>query len=157
MTTHDDPQPASYVVEPGGGEPIERQQVHIKASTALTGGQASVMEVVNPGFGGPPLHIHRRHGEMCYVVEGEYLFQFGDEIITAPAGTFGYAAPGVRHTFASVGKVSGRLLIIGVPSGLETYVRELDRLLAEGASEAAIKQLGDAWDTELVGPPLALA
>lgn len=155
IATQHDTKLASYVVEPGGGEPIERQAVRIKASTNMTDGQASVLEVYNDGFGGPPLHIHRRHGEMYYVIEGEYLLQFEDEVRTAPSGSFAYAAPGVRHTFASVGRVPGRLIIVAMPGGLEVYVRELDRLMAEGADEEAIRRLGDEWDTELVGPPLS--
>lgn len=155
MATQEDTLRGSYVIEPGGGEPIERQAVHIKASAELTGGHASVLEVYNSGFGGPPLHIHHSHGEMYYVLEGEYLLQFEDQIRTVPTGSFGYAAPGVRHTFASSGKVPGRLIIVGVPSGLEKFVREFDRLMAEGADEEAIRRLGDEWDTELVGPPLA--
>jgi quercetin dioxygenase-like cupin family protein len=155
MTTNQDTAHRPYIVEPGGGEPIERQAVHIKASTELTGGHATVLEVFNAGFGGPPLHIHRRHGEMYYVLEGDYLLQLEDEVTTVPAGSFAYAAPGVRHTFASAGKEPGRLLIIGVPGGLETYVREIDRLLAKGADEDAIRRLGEEWDTELVGPQLS--
>lgn len=155
MTTDRDTKRGSYVIEPGGGEPIERQAVHIKASTELTGGQACVLEVFNSGFGGPPLHVHRKHGEMYYVLEGEYLLQLEDEITALSAGSFAYAAPGVRHTFASAGKAPGRLIITGVPGGLEIYVREIDRLMAEGADEEAIRHLGDEWDTELVGPPLS--
>lgn len=155
MTTDRDATLESYIVEPGGGEVIERQAVHIKAPTESTGGQACVLEVFNSGFGGPPLHVHHRHGEMYYVLEGEYLLQLEDEVRTLPAGSFAYAAPGVRHAFASAGKVPGRLLIIGLPGGLEIYVRELDRLMAEEASDDAIRQLGDEWDTELVGPPLS--
>lgn len=155
MTTDRDAKLKSFIVKPGAGEPIERQAVRIKAPTERTGGQASVLEVFNAGFGGPPLHVHHRHGEMYYVLEGEYLLQLGDEITSLPAGSFAYAAPGVRHAFASAGKVPGRLIIIGVPGGLEIYVRELDRLMAEGAGEDAIRRLGDEWDTELVGPPLS--
>lgn len=155
MTTDQNTERASYIVEPGGGEPIAGQGVRIKAATEQTGGQASVLEVFNPGFGGPPLHVHHRHDEMYYVVEGEYLLQFGDEVVTASAGTFGFAARGVPHTFASAGADPGKLIIIGMPGGVEKYVQGVDRLMLEGADEEAIQRLGDDWDTELVGPPLS--
>jgi mannose-6-phosphate isomerase-like protein (cupin superfamily) len=145
----------SYVVEPGGGEPISGMGARIKASSELTGNAASVLEIVNPGFGGPPLHVHHSHDEMYYVLEGEYLLQFGDDIKRAPAGSFGFTPRGVAHTFASAGAVPGRLVIMSVPGGLEKYVQELDRLVASGAGEDAIQQAGEPWDTELVGPPLA--
>lgn len=41
------------------------------------------------------------------------------------------------------------------PGGLEQYVQELDRLMASGAGEEAIRRAGEPWDTELVGPPLS--
>src|SRR5579875_4211335 len=122
MITDQDPERAWYVVEPGGGEPISGQGVCIKAAAEQIGGQASVLEVVNPGFGGPPLHVHHRHDEMYYVVEGEYRLQFGDEAVTVPAGTFAFAGRGIPHTFASTGAMPGKLIIIGMPGGLEKYV-----------------------------------
>lgn len=155
MTTNQAAKTESYTVEPGGGVPISGQGVRIKATTEQAGGQAAVLEVVNPGFGGPPLHVHHGHDEMYYVLEGEYLLQLGDEVITLAAGGFALAARGVPHTFASAGMVPGRLLIMAVPGGLEKFVQGLDRLMAEGADEDAIRQLGDAWDTELIGPPLS--
>jgi mannose-6-phosphate isomerase-like protein (cupin superfamily) len=147
---------APYLIEPGDGEPISGQGVLIKATTEQTGGQASVLEIASSGFGGPPLHAHHRHDEMCYVLEGEYLIQIGDAVSVAPAGTFILFPRGIPHTFASRGTVPGRLLAIGIPGGLETYVRELDRLMGDGAGDEAVQRLNNAWDTEFVGPPLSL-
>jgi uncharacterized cupin superfamily protein len=129
--------------------------VYIKASTEGTGGAAGVLEVINPGFGGPPLHVHHQHDEYFYVVEGEYLFQIGDDVSVAPTGTFAFCPRGTAHTFASRGDVPGRLLSIGLPSGLEKFVQELDRVMAAGADEEAIREVGTAWDTEMVGPPIS--
>lgn len=142
---------APYVVGPDGGEPISGQGVWVKASTELTGGQIAVVEIVNPGFGGPPLHVHHHHDEMFYVVEGEYLLQMGEEITVGPVGTFAYFPRGTAHTFASRGNVPGRLLNFSVPGGLERFIRELDRLATEGAQGEAIQQLCAAWNTELAG------
>jgi mannose-6-phosphate isomerase-like protein (cupin superfamily) len=146
---------APYVVGPGGGEVISGLGVWVKASTSLTGGQVAVVEIVNSGFGGPPLHVHHGHDEMFYVVEGEYLLQFGGEITVAPAGTFAFFPRGTPHTFASRGTVPGRLLNMSVPSGLEMFVRELNRLATEGANDEEIRELCAAWETNLVGPPLS--
>ncbi|MGH2448730.1 MAG: cupin domain-containing protein [Chloroflexota bacterium] len=151
----DEAKRTSYVHRPGEGSPIAGMGVRVKASAKDTGGQASVMEVANPGFGGPPLHLHRRHDEMLYVVEGEYLFQIDDEVIEAPAGTFCFAGRGTPHTFSSAGKVPGRLVNIGTPGGLEDYVRELDRLMAENADEETLRRHDESWDTEMVGPPIS--
>jgi mannose-6-phosphate isomerase-like protein (cupin superfamily) len=145
----------SYIVLPGEGEPVPGQRVLIRAGGQETGTAVSVLEIENPGFGGPPLHVHQRHDEMFYVLEGEYLVQLGDTVTVAPAGSFAYFGRGTRHTFAGSGRMPGRLLNIGLPGGLEQYVRELDRLLAAGADEEALQRHNAAWDTELVGPPIA--
>lgn len=155
MPTDQDTEPAFHIVQPGGGELVSSQRVRIKAEAEQTGGQASVIEVFNPGFGGPPLHVHHHHDEMFYVVEGEYLFQVGDETISLGAGAFASVPRGIPHTFASTAAVPGKLLIISMPSGLETFLWELERLVAAGAGEDAIRQMGEAHDAELTGPPLS--
>jgi hypothetical protein len=91
---------------------------------------------------------------MLYVLAGEYRFQMGDAVLTAPAGTAAYARRGTPHTYASVGATPGRLLSIVTPGGLEEYVTELDQLVREGASEDAIACLNRAWATDVVGPGL---
>jgi mannose-6-phosphate isomerase-like protein (cupin superfamily) len=143
-----------FVRPPGGGAPLDGIRVRIKATAADTSGVSSVMEIVSAGAGGPPLHIHRRHDEMFYVLEGEYRFRIGDEVLEAPAGTFCYARRGTPHTYASTGATPGRVLSVVTPGGLEEYVAELDLLYREGASEDAIACLNRAWATEIVGPGL---
>jgi mannose-6-phosphate isomerase-like protein (cupin superfamily) len=155
MTTDQTTARTPYIIEPAGGTPVIGQGVRIKASSEQTGGQASVLEVFNPGFGGPPLHVHHRHDEMFYVVEGEYLFQIGEDMSVGRAGTFAFFPRGIPHTFASRGEAPGRLLNIGLPSGLEGFVHQLDHVMAEAAGQEEIQRVCAAWDTELVGPPLS--
>lgn len=144
----------SYILHPGDGEHLA-MGVWFKATADDTDGQSWVLEIVNPEPAATPLHIHRRHDEMFYVLEGTYRIQIGREVVDAPPGTFAYARRGTPHTFVSSGDGPGRLLQMGTPGGLEEFLREMDRLLAAGADESALARLLEAWDTENVGPPLS--
>lgn len=139
---------------PGDGAAIERAGVRITVAAAETGGLSSAMEIAHPEQGGPPLHVHHRHDELLYVLEGEYRVQVGDRVVAATAGTVAYAPRGTPHAYASVGKTPGRLLSVVTPGGLEEYVTELDQLVREGASDDAIACLNRAWATDVVGPGL---
>ena len=54
-----------------------------------------------PGEEGPDVHIHDHHADSFYVVEGELTVRLGEETLTAPAGTWITAPPGVAHTFSN--------------------------------------------------------
>lgn len=53
--------------------------VDIKVSTKDTDGALSISEYTGYTKGGPPLHIHPDADEIFIVLEGEHLFQLGDE------------------------------------------------------------------------------
>jgi quercetin dioxygenase-like cupin family protein len=127
---------------------------HVLMAGAETGGVSSVMEIAHDGPGGPPLHVHRRHDELLYVLQGEYRFRIGEVEAAGSSGTVAYARRGTPHTYACTGG-PGRLLIVATPGGLDEYVRELDQLVSEGASEDALACLNRAWATDIVGPGLA--
>src|SRR5918911_5274576 len=55
-----------------------------------------------PGESGPDPHVHRRHTDAFYVLEGELELGLGPgagEIVRATPGTFVAAPPEVVHTF----------------------------------------------------------
>ena len=78
---------------------------------------------LDEGFKGPPLHLHRKHADAFYVLEGEIEFRLGDETIRAGAGTFVLVPPGVPHAFSFRGPGSARMLNIHAPGGFDEYVR----------------------------------
>ena len=49
--------------------------------------------------GGPPLHIHPFQDEWFYVVEGEYLFQMGDDKFEMKTGDTIFLPRKVQHAF----------------------------------------------------------
>ena len=71
---------------------------------------------LEPGFAGPKPHVHRRHVDSFYVVEGEPELRAGDETLRAQPRTFVAAPPGVVHSFANPGPGRARLINVHAPS-----------------------------------------
>jgi quercetin dioxygenase-like cupin family protein len=71
-------------------------------------------------------HIHRRHVDAFYVVEGELTFRLGPdrEPVAAPAGTFALVPPNVVHSFDNDSDGTTRWLNFHAPSsGFAAYLR----------------------------------
>jgi len=74
----------------------------------------------------PPQHLHRRHVESFYVLEGELAFTVGGSELHATPGTWVQVPANVPHTFACVGEHEVRFLDIHTPgSRLGTFLRAL--------------------------------
>ena len=142
------------VLEPEEGRFLEGLRVRVLASGATTGGMTCVMTCVNPGPGGPPLHIHRGHDEWYFVMAGRYRFKIEDTVHEGGPGTFAYVPRGVVHTFASVGTKEGRLISASMPAGLEHFLERMEELNRRGAAPEEYEALHREYDSEIVGPPL---
>jgi mannose-6-phosphate isomerase-like protein (cupin superfamily) len=70
------------------------------------------------GQRGPEPHVHHRHVDAFYVVEGALRFGVGPvvEPVDAPAGTFVLVPPDVVHTFANASGATARWLNFHAPS-----------------------------------------
>jgi mannose-6-phosphate isomerase-like protein (cupin superfamily) len=129
------------VLRRGDGErhPMGASSVTIKAGGDQTAGTFYFGEAeLQPGFPGPPPHVHERLHDMFYVLEGTLTMRLGDEQLSAEPGTFVCVPPGVVHTFSNSGPEPVRFLNFNTPAGWEGYMRDL------GAAAAAGRQLGTA-------------
>ena len=78
------------------------------------------------GATSPPTHLHRRHVESFYVLEGELTFTAGRHSLQATAGSFVQVPPDVAHTFAVAGDEPTRFLNLHSPScGFGDFLRAL--------------------------------
>jgi quercetin dioxygenase-like cupin family protein len=71
-----------------------------------------------PGEEGPDPHVHRRHTDAFYVLEGELQVGLGPEVqcFTATPGTLAAAPPNVVHTFRNASDATAVFLNIHAPS-----------------------------------------
>lgn len=109
-----------------------------KVTAAQTGGAYSLFEgLVRPGEGMPP-HIQHREDECLCVLEGEFEFLVGEEILRARPGSLLYVPRGTLHAFENVGERAGRVLISQTPGGLhERFFEEIGEL-ATGTVESPV-------------------
>jgi quercetin dioxygenase-like cupin family protein len=83
---------------------------------------------LEPGFEGPKPHVHRRHVDSFYVVEGEPELSAGGETLRAEPGTFVAAPPGVVHSFSNPGSSRARLINVHAPScDFHEYLHVMER------------------------------
>jgi len=102
--------------------------------------------VGEPGSPSPPPHLHRRHVESFYVLEGELTFTAGGRELRAEAGSWVQVPPGVPHTFAFTGGET-RFLNLHTPScGYGDFVRGLH----EARTDEELAAVRAAFDQEAV-------
>jgi quercetin dioxygenase-like cupin family protein len=113
-----------------GGERISVHEgwLSFVAVGEQTGGAYALIEAANKPSTGVPLHIHEREDETWFVLEGEYVFQVGDQTFCAHAGDYVFGPRNVPHRYANQTAAVARALIMVTPAGFEGFWRESARL-----------------------------
>jgi mannose-6-phosphate isomerase-like protein (cupin superfamily) len=116
----------AYALDPDAGERLVFGEITIlvRASAEDTGGAFSLFEEVPP-LADTPLHVHARDDELFYVLEGEHVFQVGDEEFRVGPGGVVFAPGSIPHAQRRVVPGEGRLLVLTTPGGLDGFFREL--------------------------------
>jgi mannose-6-phosphate isomerase-like protein (cupin superfamily) len=124
--------PPAFSLAAGDGEPLRFAGADflIKASAENTGGSFSILEEIDPLD--TPLHVHKNEDELFFVLEGEHLFQVGDEHFPASPGDLVFAPRGTPHAQRRVKPRTGRVLVLMSPAGFENFFRELAAADREG-------------------------
>ena len=79
-----------------------------------------------PGGEAPAAHVHLRHLQCFFVLEGELTFRFEDRELRAGRDTWVFEPPDVVHTFVVTGDEPAHFLDFHVPScGLRDFVHGL--------------------------------
>ena len=93
------------------------------------------------GTDGAGPHLHRRHVDSFYVLDGELELMVDGETIAAGPGTLVVAAPGVVHSFRNAFDAPARYLNTHAPGErFAEYMRRLD------AGEEFDRTEYDMWD-----------
>jgi quercetin dioxygenase-like cupin family protein len=123
MTTSAPP----VLLGPGEGESTH-ERFHVKAGLD----ELVVTEFNHDGtdaFATPP-HVHYRHADAFYVLEGEMIFHFAGDEHTLGAGEFIFAPPDLVHGFRSAPSGPARMLNFHAPG-----MGFAKRLLGDGSFE----------------------
>ena len=125
----------------------------IKVSQTDTNGDLTVFEYTGNEKGGPPLHVHLHQDEIFFIVQGEYLFQVGEDNHNLKAGDTIFLPRTVPHSFAQLTD-NGKMFFLFQPSGkMEDFFRAIGNLSSPPTPEQGAKIFA-AHDMKVVGPPL---
>ncbi|GAB3643600.1 cupin domain-containing protein [Spirosoma arcticum] len=125
----------------------------VKISAKDTGGLLSVFEYEGLSKIGPSLHMHLHQDEVFYVVEGEFLFQTGDERQTLKAGDTIFLPRNVPHTWLQLSD-KGKLIYLLQPAGtLENFFKKMNAL-KRPPTFAEEQQMSREHGVETIGPPI---
>lgn len=126
----------------------------IKISSKDTNGDLAVFE--QTGFtpkGGPPLHIHPFQDEFFYIIEGDYLFQVGDEKFQMEPGDTIFLPRNIQHAFIQLTE-KGKVIVSYMPAGkMEDFFKTTDSWTAPPTLDQITRAFED-HDMTIVGPPL---
>ncbi len=104
--------------------------------------------------GGPARHLHHNQDEWFYAVEGEFIFEIGQEKFRLKPGDSLLAPRKVPHVWAYAGGAGGRILIAFMPAGkMEAFFYEVTKA---NAMPPLDPELWRAHEMELLGPPLSV-
>jgi mannose-6-phosphate isomerase-like protein (cupin superfamily) len=143
--------PAPFSLPPDEGERLVFGELTIlvRASSEATGGAFSLIEEVPP-LVDTPRHVHERDDELFYVLEGEHVFEVGDEEFRVGPGGVVFAPRGIPHAQRRVTPGVGRLMALTTPGGLDGFFRALAAAHAAGtlgpeAYASASAEHGITW------------
>lgn len=126
----------------------------IKVSGKDTAGENFIFEHFKMGKGGPPRHFHYEQDEWFYAIEGEFLFEIGEEKFVLRAGDSLFAPRMTPHVWANVGAQVGTLLLSVQPAGSleEFFLKTCEK--NQPPPHAELELLFAAHGMKIVGPPL---
>ena len=126
-----------HALEGDGGERLRFSDAEfvVKASADTTDGGFTIIEEIAPLD--TPLHVHEHEDELFYVLEGEHVFQVGDEEFQGGPGSVVFAPRRVPHAHRRLRPRTGRFLTQTSPAGFEGFFRELAEAEREGWIEQA--------------------
>ena len=103
--------------------------------------------------GGPPLHIHPNQDEWFYVVEGDYLFQVGEDKYQMKPGDTIFLPRKVQQAFVQLSE-KGKMIVSYLPAGkMEDFFAVTDLWTSPPSKEEIAKVFAD-HDMLVVGASL---
>lgn len=135
---------------------VNQNIIDVKISGKDTDGDLFVFEQTSLTQGkGVPLHVHPLQDEIFYVLQGEYLFQVGEDKHRLTVGDSIFLPRKIPHAWTQVSE-KGKLTVILQPAGkLEDFFIMVAALKHEPSAEE-MKQIFADNEMQVVGPPLKI-
>ena len=135
---------------------VTSNRLDIKISASDTGGDLAVfVQTGTKVKGGPPLHIHPFQDEWFYVLEGNYLFQVGDDRYQMNSGDTIFLPRNIQHAFVQLSD-KGKMIVSYLPAGkMEAFFKVTSEWTSPPAKEEIEKVFTD-HEMKVVGPPLKI-
>lgn len=127
----------------------------LKVSSKDTNGEFCIFETKNElgPMAGPPLHLHKSQDEVFQIIEGEFLFQVGNEKIKASAGDFVFGPRNVPHSFYQLSKKAHMIFSYNPAGKMENIMNEMLKLMPQNPQGFA--KVCAENDVPFVGPPMS--
>ena len=155
---------AGFMRSPGEGETLTNPvggTIVSKATDAETSGAYALFENTMPAHSPGPLpHIHHRHDEAFFILEGQLSIRIGAQTLHAPAGSFVLVPRGAVHQPANPNPQPARFLLIFSPGGMDRFFADaaagrvpIQRSSADPQAQAALAAFSAHYDFELAALP----
>lgn len=135
---------------------ITSNTLDLKISGSDTDGSLAVFEQTGQTpKGGPPLHIHTKQDEWFYILEGEYLFQVGEERFQMSKGDTIFLPRNIQHAFVQLTE-KARVIVSYLPSGKMEEFFKITDAWDNLPSQEEIKRVMEEHDMLVTGPPIKI-
>ena len=104
------------------------------------------------GKGGPSRHLHFEQDEWFYPIEGEFLFEVGNETFRLQAGDSLFAPRRVPHRWACVSDPGTILIGLQPAATIEHFFKTIGALPSRPAPEK-LAEIFAAHGMQTLGPP----
>ncbi len=110
----------------GRSFPFAGGTLTIKEDGSRTRGELTAVEIeLPPASSPPPQHLHHKHEETWYVLEGQLDFTVGERTVRVGPGGWVLVPIGVPHTFHNASDLPARFLSTMTPGFYLQYFEEL--------------------------------
>ncbi|HEY2873163.1 MAG TPA: cupin domain-containing protein, partial [Reyranella sp.] len=113
------------VVPAGGGKQYQSEPGRTFALKLLgheTADSIMIFEETIPAGTGSTHHLHHDSDEVVWVLEGEFTFKIGDEVLSGGPGTCAFLPRAVPHAWKNSDAGPGRALFLYTPGGAGRYI-----------------------------------
>ncbi|WP_375435489.1 cupin domain-containing protein [uncultured Hymenobacter sp.] len=125
----------------------------VKVSGKDTEGRCVVFDTLRRGNLGPQLHLHTDCDEWFYVLDGEFKFQTGEEIMRLKAGDTLMVPRTMPHAFVKTSAGVARLIVMHQPAGTMEEFFRIASQMPDQRPEAR-KGLAEKHGMRFLGPLL---